>query len=130
MAGHTSEKRWRETRDPVTGQIYEGISERAAAIARDLVTTLTLVEEGYQELLEIYQYAGNTDQGLAELLFKEDIALRESPNNVVSAEEIAKCADLIAAMQAAHQLYQCGTNVAVTQSDRFALLRRMSLSSG
>lgn len=128
MAGHTSEKRWREVRDPVTGQIYEGISERAAQIARDLVTTLTLVEEGYQELLEIYQYAGGTDTLLAELLFKEDIAARPSPDNVPNTEEIAKCTDLIAAMQAAHQLYQCGTNVATTQADRFALLRRMSLS--
>lgn len=129
MAGHTSEKRWREVRDPVTGQIYEGISSRAASICRDIVQALWMMEEGYQELLEIYQYAGGTDALLAELLFKEDIAGRDSPDNVASTEEIAKVTDLVAAMQAAHQLYQCANNIATTQADRMALLRRMSTTS-
>lgn len=129
MAGHTSEKRWRETRDPVTGQIYEGISERAASICADIVRALWQMEEGYQELLEIYQYAGGTDTLMAELLFKEDIESRSSPENVPSAEELAKVADLVAALQAAHQLYQCANNVATTQADRMALLRRMSTTN-
>ena len=126
MAGHTSEKRWREVRDPVTGQVYEGISPRAAAICADIVSALWRMEEGYQELLEIYQYAGGTDSAMASLLFKEDIEARTSPDNVPSTEELAKVADLVAAMQAAHQLYQCANNVATTQADRMALLRRMS----
>jgi len=124
MAGHTSEKRWNDSnlnRVPLTG-----ISEKASLVTRALINTLLEVEEAYQSMQEIFIYAGGTDELLAELLFKEDIAVRDSPNNVASAEEIAKAGDLVNAMVAAHQIYQAANNVIVTQADRLGDLRRMS----
>ena len=125
MAGHTSEKRW-DTTKIGPGVIYEGISGKGSKISGDLVVMLHTVEEAYQEMQEIYTYAGGTNADLAELLFKEDIAARSSPENVASQEEIDKATDLVNAMTAAHQLYQAANNVAVTQADRFSSLRRMS----
>lgn len=110
---HTSEKRW------------AGVSDRASSEAVQLVETLNRVEEAYQQMQEIYTYAGGTAADLAELLFKEEIAARSSPDNVANTEEIAKATDLVNAMTAAHQLYQAANNVAITQSDRMTDLRRM-----
>jgi len=58
MAGHTSEKRW--TKANVNGKIYDGVSEKASQITRDLITRLLEVEEAYQSMQEIYTYAGGT----------------------------------------------------------------------
>ena len=110
---HTSEKRWKE------------VSLRASAEASYLVNVLNQSEEAYQQMQEIYIYAGGSATTLAELLFKDDIALRSSPDNVVSTEEIDKASDLVNAMTAAHQLYQAANNIVITQSDRFTDLRRM-----
>ena len=74
---------------------------------------------------EIYNYAGGSDADLAELLFFETIQARTSPNNVANTEEIQKASDLIAAMLAAHQLYQAANNIAITQSDRITTWRRL-----
>ena len=82
-------------------------------------------EVAFQQMQEVYVYAGGSAANLAELLFKEDIAQRSSPDNVANAEEIAKAGDAIAAMQAAHEIYQAANNIAVTQSDRSTALRRM-----
>lgn len=57
---HTSEKRW-----PL-------VAEGATEVASAMVHILLQAESAYQELLELYAYAGNTAQGLADLLFKED----------------------------------------------------------
>jgi len=123
MAGHTSEKRWSKLKLP-NGTFLEGISLKASEIARQLTSTLNDVEERYQELLEIYTYAGGTDQDFANQLFREDIEGRgESISNT---EELAKATDLVAAMLAAHQIWLCANNVSVAQEDRMALLRRMS----
>jgi len=58
MAGHTSEKRW------------ENVSTTASGIVAQLTSILINTEESYQQMLEIYAYAGGTDELLAELLFK------------------------------------------------------------
>lgn len=113
MAGHTSEKRW------------EDVSTRASNEVTTLINVITQAEEQYQQMLEIYNYAGGTAISLAELLFKEDIAARTSPDNVASQEEIDKATDLINAMTAAHQLYQAANNVAILQADRLTDMRRM-----
>jgi len=122
MSGHTSEKRWDDI--AVGNKRYQGISRRASDSVNSLITTLNGVEEAYQQMQEIYTYAGGTDQLLADLLFTEDIA--ERGDSVANAAEVAKATDLVAAMSAAHQIYQAADNVAVTQSDRFSALRRMS----
>lgn len=110
---HTSEKRW------------NGISGNVSTISFSLMQALNEAEEAYQQMQEIYIYSGGTDTSLAELLFQEDIANRSSPENVVSTEEITKATDAIAAMTAAHQLYQAANNIVVAQSDRVTDLRRM-----
>lgn len=110
---HTSEKRW------------SGLSGDAGVQCHSVLQAIQEAEEVYQQMLEVYNYAGGTDTDLAELIFKEDIAGRQSPDNVPSAEEIAKASDLIAAMTALHQIFQAANNEAVTQSDRLTPLRRM-----
>ena len=109
---HTSEKRW------------TGVSEKISNISVTLVEQLTLAEEAYQQMQEIYTYAGGTNSDLAALLFKEEIEAAGSPFTPTQ-EQIDKAADAVAAMAAAHQLYQTASNVAVTQSDRLTPLRRM-----
>ena len=42
-----------------------------------------------------------------------------------NADEIAKATDIVAAMQAAHEIYQAANNIAITQEDRLSLIRRM-----
>ena len=123
MAGHTSEKRWVDTN--VGGKLYRGISEVASSEVSSLIAKLIQIEEAYQQMQEIYTYAGGTAADLAEQLFKEDIAARSSPDNVANSEEIAKATDLVNAMTAAHQIYQAANNVAVLQSDRLTDMRRM-----
>ena len=121
MAGHTSEKRWIDKN--VNGIRYEGVSVRAQDVLRGIIDKILLAEEAYQQMQEIYSYAGGTDTDLAALLFKEEIETRGESGP--STEEIAKATDIVAAMTAAHQLYQAANNVAVSQADRFSTMRRM-----
>jgi len=131
MAGHTSEKRWRRNQTPTSGQ---GISEKTASMAANVVSTLLEAEQLYLEMLELYQFVGSTPQALANQLFKEDWQDRESDqignpgvyDTEANAIELAMTQDLINAITAAHELYQAANNVAVAQEDRFAQLRRMS----
>ena len=89
-------------------------------------------EESYQNLIEFHTFVGSTAQLLADQLFFEDWSIRtspDSPNDLetqANAEEVAKVQDAIDAMTAIHELFQAATNVAVTQKDRIADLRRMS----
>lgn len=78
MAGHTSEKRWAD-KAGINGLITAGVSSTASNLLKELVAQLNLVEEAYQQMQEIYAYTGGTVQGLAEQLFKEDIAARVVP---------------------------------------------------
>jgi hypothetical protein len=131
MAGHTSEKRWRRNQTSTSGQ---GISEETASMASSVVSVLLQAEQLYLEMLELYQYVGSTPQGLANQLFKEDWISRESDpignpgvlDTEANATELAMATDLIAAITSAHELYQAANNVAVTQENRLAQLRRMS----
>lgn len=131
MAGHTSEKRWRRNQTDSSGQ---GISDETSEMAANVVNTLLRAEQLYLEMLELYQYVGSTAQLLADQLFREDWVNRESDpignpgvyDTQANAIEVAKTTDLINAITAAHELYQAANNVAVTQEDRLAQLRRMS----
>lgn len=66
MAGHTSEKRWSRTSEG-----DEGIGALVKSEAISIITGLNVAEELYQDLLELWQFAGGTDQEVADLLFKE-----------------------------------------------------------
>lgn len=131
MAGHTSEKRWRsnQTNDSGVG-VSELINESSIGILR----ALEEAENKYQDLLELYAFAGSTAQGLADQLFYEDWSVRESDpignpgvlDTQANATEVSMAQDAVDAVTAMHELYQAMTNVAVLQADRAAALRRMS----
>lgn len=78
MAGHTSEKRWRQGMNPQASR-EPGVSQSVSNIAEQMINALTNAEAAYAEMQEIYQFAGSTIQGIADLLFTEDIANRQIP---------------------------------------------------
>ena len=131
MAGHSSEKRWRsnQTNDSGVG-VSELINESCVGVLRGLEDA----ENKYQDLLELFQYAGGTAQLLANQLFYEDWSVRESDpignpgvlDTQANATEVAMVQDAIDAAAAIHELYLAMTNVAITQADRAAAIRRMS----
>lgn len=131
MAGFTGEKRWRSNQTQDSGR---GVSVVISENAADIIVTLEKAEGAYKELLEIYAYCGSTAQGLADQLFYEDWSVRESDpvgnpgvlDTQANAEEVAKAQAAIDAVTAMHEIFQAANNVAVTQSDRFSALRRMS----
>ena len=77
MAGYTGEKRWRNGMNPLAPN--SGVSELTKQVCTEMIGSLTNAEAAYAELLELYQFAGGTIQGLADLLFKEDIEARTTP---------------------------------------------------
>ena len=115
--GHTIAKRWQGTgREP-------GIEQQVSTISTTLRDSLIQGEEAYQQLQELYAYAGSTIQLLADQLFFEDWNARQEAQ--ANAEEVAKTQDAFDAVTAVHELYQAASNVAVAQSDRLSELRRM-----
>ena len=76
MAGHTSEKRWRSGQNTTFGHL--GVSEQAQAICQQMVAALDDSKTAFNELSEIYTYAGGTVQLLADQLFKEDWEARST----------------------------------------------------
>ena len=109
---HSSEKRWTE------------VSKKISSLAQGLVDHINYSEEAYQQMQEIYTYSGGTATDLAALLFKEEIEAAGSPFQPTQ-EQIDKATDAVAAMTAAHQLYQAANNEVVAQLDRLTPLRRM-----
>lgn len=77
MAGYTGEKRWRNGMNPQAPE--SGVSELAKNACLEMIDALNIAEAAYAELVELYQFAGGTVQGLANQLFKEDIEARKSP---------------------------------------------------
>lgn len=131
MAGHTSEKRWRDNQNPVFGNV--GVSNQASSIVSNVIAALTQAEAAFAEMQEMYAFAGGTVQLLADQLFFEDWSVRLVDPQVpavfeteANAEELAKTQDLFDAITAVHELHQCADNQIVAQEDRYAQLRRMS----
>ena len=131
MGLHTSEWRWDSD---VVNQGDTGVHRLVSGLAGSVKSGLITGEDSYQELLELHAFAGGTTQLLADQLFLEVWSTRE-PDPVgapgvfdtqANAEEVAKTQDSIDAMLAIHEVYEALTNVAVSQSDRMAPLRRMS----
>ena len=141
MAGHSSEKRWRNNQTSDSGA---GISVLVQNACETVISGLATAETMYNDLVELYGQANtpgvgspdlsSTAQGLANQLFYEDWSVRESDpignpgvlDTEANANEVQKAGDLVAAVTALHELYQAANNVSVTQEDRFALMRRMS----
>lgn len=95
MAGYTGEKRWRNSMNPNAPD--SGVSELAKEICLKMIDALTVSEAAYAEMLELYQFAGNTIQGLANQLFKEDIEARKSPGtNAIITVDIDSSGSMVA----------------------------------
>jgi hypothetical protein len=122
MAGHSSEKRWTD------------VSAAVSDVASRTVATIVESENIYQDLIELWAFAGSTDQLLADQLFFEVWSVRESDpvgdpgvfDTEANAAEVAQVTDAKAAALAAHELFQALTDVAVAQKDRITTLRRMT----
>lgn len=108
---HSSEKRWSD----VSGDV--------SAMCEQLLDVLVRGNELFNRLVQTYVYAGGTDEGLASLLFANEIAGRGA--EVPSVAEVEKAADLRAAMVAINELWQGANSVALTAEDRATLLRRL-----
>jgi len=129
MAGHSSEKRWDKNR---FGDL--GIGEVVKDSAKQMVFAMNMIEESYQDLLELWSFAGNTDQLVADQLFFEIWSIRVSDpignpgviDTQANSTEVEQVADAKATMLALHQLYQAMTNVVIAQDDRLAKIRRMT----
>lgn len=76
MAGHTSEKRWRRNQNTTFGN--DGVSELASRVCEQMIAALDSSKTAFNELQELYIYAGSTVQGLADQLFLEDWSARST----------------------------------------------------
>ena len=129
MAGHSGEKRWSRNQ---FGD--EGIGTEVRNSARHLMEAIVGSENVYQDLLELWQFAGPTDQAVADQLFLDVWSVRESDptgnpgvlDTQANAVEVAQVADAKAAMLAVHELYEALTNQAITTADRIKTIRRMT----
>jgi len=110
MKGHSSEKRW------------EDISSIVHNRSKTLLDVIMDGEEEYEDLLEVFQFAGGTNQLLADQLFI-DINEGVTPADSV---QVAMVADLSTAMLSVHEMFLAMTNGVVGTSNRAADFRRMS----
>jgi len=76
MAGHTSEKRWRTNQNRLYGNV--GVSDLTATVCQQMIEALDSSKSAFNELSEMYSYAGGTVQLLADQLFYEDWSVRSA----------------------------------------------------
>jgi len=124
MAGHTGEKRWRRNQNPIFGNA--GVSEQVSDLCRNMIATLDASKTAFNELQELFSFAGGTVQLLADQLFKEDWEARLPAETEANAEELAKAQDLFDAVTALNEIYGAANNQATTTEDRFSQMRRMT----
>ena len=93
MAGHTSEKRWND--------VSTSVNQKAATLLESLVTG----KEIFEQLEELWTFAGGTDQAVADQLFADDIAALGYSPAVADADMVQKVSDAKAAMQVINNLY-------------------------
>lgn len=107
MAGYTGEKRWDEA------------STLTQEVCRLMINALTESEAAYAELQELFAYAGGTVQGLADLLFADEIVLRKTPGvNAVITIDVASTSITAAAISNAGTGYDDGNySLSVSTSD-------------
>jgi hypothetical protein len=110
---HTSTKRW----IPAQHEI--------GTLASNMVKSLNEGEESYQRFIEVYQYAGGTDQGMADLLFQDENGKPDPIAGTATAEQVAIIADARETMQGIHDLYVAANGNDITPSNIFDALRRM-----
>ncbi len=129
MAGHTSEKRWDRNKFA-----DEGIGAIVRQSVSEVLSSLVRGEDIYQDLQELWLFAGGTDQDVANQLFFDIWSVRVSDPignpGVVDTEansvEVDIVGDAKAAMLAIHELYEALTNQVTATKDRIATIRRMT----
>ena len=129
MAGHTSEKRWATNKFADVGI---GLLVRDASI--EAIDKLTNGEHLYQDLVELWAFAGGTDQLVADQLFFEIWSIRVSDpignpgivDTQANSIEVDMVKDAKAAMLAIHDLFGAITNEVTATEDRITTLRRMT----
>jgi len=84
---------------------------------RNVLTTVALAENAYQDLLEAFSANGGTDQLFADSLFGDVTA---------SADQVEQVTDMKNAMVSIHKLHDVLNNVSVTAADRVQDLYRMA----
>lgn len=109
MKGHSSEKRW----DDISSIVHNR--------SKTLLEIIMDGEEEYLDLLEVFQFAGGTNQLLADQLFT-DINSGGTADSV----QVAMVGDLSSAMLSVHEMFLAVTNGTVATKDRAADFRRMS----
>jgi len=85
--------------------------------SRNVLTTITLAENAYQDLLEAFSANGGTDQLFADSLFGDITA---------DVDQVAMVTDMKQAMVSIHKLHDALHNVSVTAQDRAQDLYRMA----
>jgi len=119
---HTSEKRWNTVRSQA-GTVVEGVNTVVGRHAEQVLKAINDGNELYAQLLEMFTFAGGTDQLMANLLFRDEIAARGDTE--ANAEELQMATDLKDATVALNQLYLAMTGETVAAVDRASSLRRM-----
>jgi len=114
MAGHTSEKRWRNNQNIIFGNT--GVSELASELCTQMITTLDQSKTAYNELQELYVYTGSSIQGIADQLFYEDWSTRGVPGTDAVLTVDVESSGIITAVDIseAGTGYTDGTNFLVT----------------
>jgi hypothetical protein len=127
---HTSEKRWESFRQ-ADGSIEQGINDTVGNMSEKILKAILEGEELFQQLQEMWAFAGGTDQDVADQLFKNKWSVRDTDGDgnmdtAANAEEVAMAIDAKNACLAMHQLYEALTNGTITADDRASKLRRMT----
>ena len=95
---------------------WANFSRKVEVLSDDVLTTIERAENVYQDMLEVFQFAGGTDQLFADLLF----------DGIAPTADLEKAQDLKAAMVSIHDLFQAMQGTTITANDIAADLRRMS----
>ena len=126
---HTREKRWSSYR-AADGSIEKGVNDTVGEVSERVIKSLLEGEELFQQLTEMWTFAGGTDQAMADQLFKDSWINRDSDGDgnmdtQANAEEVAMASDAKTAMVAIHNLYQALVGETIAADDRGSKLRRM-----
>lgn len=127
---HTSEKRWESFRQ-ADGSIERGVNDTVGDMSEKILRAVLDGEELFQQLQEMWTFAGGTDQAVADQLFINKWSVRDTDGDGnmdtgANAEEVAMAVDAKNAALSMHQLYEALTNGTVAADDRASKLRRMT----
>ena len=104
----------------IDGKSWNDVNTQVGDVASEVMAGVLKGEELYNQLLELWAYAGSTDQLFADKLFEE-----ENGGGVATPEQVSLAIDAKTAMGAIHTLHDAIFNQPVTQKDRATDLRKL-----